>query len=145
MSASISVTREESTHPFIFMSMVTRDKGLKKNIDDFISDSTLTTSSFFRAFTYLEWREIVLPCRPSMPDVLVTYEKDSARLANIVQNHTKVTVSNDSVYSLLPQMIYIYALHYITLQMSYSPTKGFSRPQARADWDTGRYTCKYSR
>ena len=104
MSASISVTREESTHPFIFMSMVTRDKGLKKNIDYFISDSTLTTSSFFRAFTYLEWREIVLPCRPSMPEVLVTYEKDSAGLANIAQNHTKVTAT--IVYSLLPQMIY---------------------------------------
>ena len=53
-------------------------------------DSTLTSSSFYRAFTYLEWKQIVLPCRPSMPDVQVTYKKDPAMFTNIVQNHTKV-------------------------------------------------------
>ena len=30
-------------------------------------------------------------------------------------------------------------------QMTYSPTKGFSRPLARADGDTGQYKCFYSR
>ena len=33
----------------------------------------------------------------------------------------------------------------IMFQMTYSPTKGFSRPLARADGDTGQYKCFYSR
>ena len=56
----------------------------------YVSDSTLTSSSFYRAYTYLEWKELVLPCRPSMPDVQVTYKKDPTMFTNIVQNHTKV-------------------------------------------------------
>ena len=71
-----------------------------------------------------------------MPNVQVTYEKDPIMFTNIVQNHTKV---NDSFFENKETTINI------ILQMTYSPRKGFSRPLARADGDTGQYKCFYSR
>ena len=100
-----------------------------------VLDSSLTSSPFYRAFTYLEWKEIVLPCRPSMPNVQVTYEKDPIMFTNIVQNHTKVSFFFENKETKIKVMF----------QMTYSPTRGFSRPLARADGDTGQYKCFYSR
>ena len=72
-----------------------------------------------------------------MPNVQVTYAKDPIMFTNIVQNHTKV---NDSFFfenkeTKIKDMF----------QMTYSSTRGFSRPLARADGDTGQYKCFYSR
>ena len=72
----------------------------------FYLDTYLAASSqFFRVFTYLEWQEMLLPCRsilyllrdffnhlfrPSMPDVSVTYSK---MYDNGSDNRTKVWLS----------------------------------------------------
>ena len=86
-----------------------------------ITDTELTAiHQFYRQFTYLEWQEILLPCRPSMPDVNVSYSKQCAMLPP-------------------PLFSFNHSL------LEYDPMIGFHRSDARADSDTGCYTCAYTR